>query len=113
MNKIRYKKDTTPVSRWQVWMTWVDFAGSIGGKRRPVLVTEIKGDLCKIAEISSQPPTCESDVPILDLNGAGLFTESVVRTNRIRWIPIKSLDELRGRLMSEDRQDVKVHLGVK
>ena len=108
MNKIRYKKENATPARWQVWLAYVGFEGSDGGKKRPVLVTDVRGDSCSVMEISSQPPAHESDVIILEPYWAGLNRESVIQTRKARTVRKDSLRAYLGILSDNDRRRVKV-----
>jgi len=107
MNKVRYKKEVITPTAWQIWHTYVLFEGNDYGKKRPVLVRETNGLFCTIMEITSKPPSHETDVPIDDLVTAGLGKESVVQVRKTRTIPKASLEEYRGFLSHSDRNRVK------
>ena len=107
MSKIRYKRNRPSPSAWQVWLAYVEFEGNIGGKKRPVLVTGIRGGACSIMEITSRPPEYITDVPIIDLISAGLEKESAVQTRKRRTIHRSSLIDCMGILSAEDRYTVK------
>ena len=107
MNKIRYKKEVVAPSMWQVWWACIKYDGAEGYKKRPVLVMGTKGDECTIAEMSSRPPSYDSDVPIVDLVHAGLTKESVVKTWTLRAVSKSSLKSRMGNLSYVDRDRVK------
>ena len=113
MNRIRYKKDTTSPSEWQIWLAYVKYEGESGGKKRPVLITGIGDATCSILEITSQPPIYESDIPIADLYWTGLNKESVIQTKKFRRIPKDSLLTFCGTLSNLDRRRVKDIMGVR
>lgn len=107
MNKIRLKKEYYAPSVWQVWLAYIRFEGSDGGKKRPVLVIGTNGPSCTIAEITGRPPSDAPDVPLMDLITAGLGRESAVRIDKIRTIPKDSLRSYLGKLSCADRDSVK------
>jgi len=107
MNKIRYKKNNTSPAKWQVWLTYVGFDGSEGGKKRPVLVTGVAGNSCSIMEISSQPPAYESDIPLIDPYWAGLSKESVIQTRKVSAVRKESLRLYLGDLSEDDRRRMR------
>ncbi|MDR0767792.1 MAG: type II toxin-antitoxin system PemK/MazF family toxin [Methanosarcinales archaeon] len=105
--KIPLKKKNISLSPWQVWFAYVEFDGSNGGKKRPVLVTEVKGTDCSVMEITSQPFAYITDIPIADLYSAGLNQKSVIQTRKRRVLRRGSLIEYRGKLSYEDINNVK------
>ena len=107
--KFKYnpRRSKVILSAWQVWLTYVKFEGNVGGKKRPVLVTGVKGDSCSIMEITSQIPEYITDVPITDLISAGLDKESAIQTRKRRTIQRDSLIDCMGILSVEDRYSVK------
>ena len=107
MNRIRYKKPNVRLSAWQIWLAYVRYEGSSEGKKRPVLVTEVRGDTCTVAEITSQPPAHATDVPILYMYHTGLNKDSVVQTRKRRTVPRDSLRDYMGYLTGEDIQRVR------
>ena len=107
MNKFRYKKVTVSPSAWQIWLVYVKYTGDDGGKKRPVLITEVKGDICSVIEISSQPPVYATDIFIADLCSAGLDRDSVIQIRKTRTVKISDLTDYKGILSSEDRRRVK------
>jgi len=111
MNKIRFNKEHPAPSAWQVWLTYVHFEGNEGGKKRPVLVIETNGSACKIAEITSKPPSCESDIQVADIDSAGLGRESVIQIWKTRTTPRSDLRAYLGTLSYDDRDVVKEALG--
>jgi len=113
MNKIRYKKDITAPSMWQVWWACIKYDGADGYKKRPVLVMGTDGNECTIAEMSSRSPSYKTDVPVMDLVHAGLTKESVVKTQTLRTIPKDSLRSRIGYLSYTDRDRVKSAVGTK
>jgi Growth inhibitor len=106
MTKIPLKKQPVPVP-WQVWFTYISFDGCSGGKRRPVLITEVNGSSCQVLEITSQQSRYSADVPITDLYTAGLYQNSVVKVRTTRTISKESLKECCGTLSRDDRNKVK------
>jgi len=107
MNKIRFKKEHPAPAAWQIWLTFVHFEGNDGGKKRPVLVTGTNGPSCTIAEITSKPPLCESDILITDIDSAGLGRESTIQVRKTMTIPRTSLTSYLGTLSYSDRNAVK------
>jgi mRNA-degrading endonuclease toxin of MazEF toxin-antitoxin module len=106
MKKFRYKKVEISPSVWQIWLVYVKFIGEEGGKKRPVLITDVDGEECSVMEISSQAPQYITDVLIKDLDSAGLERESVVQVRKQKTISKDSLTDYRGYLSREDRNRV-------
>jgi len=111
MNKMRFNKEHPAPVTWQVWLAYVHFEGNEGGKKRPVLVIETRGSSCTIAEITSKPPTCLTDIPISDTDTAGLGRESVIQTRKTRTISKTNLKSYLGALSYSDRNAVKDIVG--
>jgi len=107
MNKIGFNKEPPAPAVWQVWLTHVRFEGKDDGKKRPVLVTETNGPICTILEITSKAPTRASDVPVTDLDIAGLGKDSVIRVHKKQTIPRTSLGSYMGYLSYGDKNIVK------
>jgi len=107
MNRFRFKeKLITPVA-WQVWLTYIRFEGKNCGKKRPVLVTETNGSSCKVIEITGKSPSYASDIPVTDLNTAGLGMESTIQVRKTMTVPKTSLRTYMGTLSYTDRNNVK------
>ena len=111
MNKIRFKKEVITPAVWQIWLAYIRFDGSDGGKKRPVLVTETNGPSCTIAEITSKPPADVTDVPVIDISTAGLGRESVIQVRKMRTVSKTSLMTYLGTISYADRDRVKDALG--
>lgn len=88
-------------------MVFLRFDGLNEGKKRPVLVIGTNGNMCSIAEISSQPPAYTSDVELVEWNMAGLDRESIVQTGKTRTVARDSLREYKGKLSGNDIRRVK------
>ena len=111
MSKIRPNREHPDPEAWQVWLAYVHFEGNDGGKERPVLVIETNGSSCAIAEITSKPPTLESDFQVTDLRSAGLGRASVIRAGNIREISRPYLSSFMGTLSDCDRDAMKELIG--
>ena len=65
---------------YDVWLMWVEFPDHPGiGKPRPVVITEVDGDLVSgiVAKITGNTDWDEAgDVPLLDWKAEGLFNRS-------------------------------------
>lgn len=107
MNKFRFKKESVSPAVWQIWLAYVPFEGTGGGKKRPVVVIGTDGQYCTVAEMTSKPPAFVSDVAVIDLNTAGLGKESVIQTRKIRRLSKMSLSSYLGTLSNADRERVR------
>lgn len=71
---------------YDVWLMWVEFPDHPGiGKPRPVVITEVDGDLVSgiVAKITGNTDWDEAgDVPLLDWKAEGLLKPSLVRCGR-------------------------------
>jgi len=106
-NKFRFKEKRTTPAPWQVRYAYIGFEGKSGGKIRPVLVTETDGQFCTIMEITGKSPLFSSDIPITDLNTAGLRMESTIQVQKTKTVPKASLRTCLGTLSYRDRNNVK------
>ena len=71
---------------YDVWLMWVEFPDHPGiGKPRPVVITEVDGDLVSgiVAKITGNTDWDEAgDVPLLDWKAEGLLKPSLVRCSQ-------------------------------
>ena len=111
MSKTRLNREHPGPEAWQVWLAYVHFEGHDGGKERPVLVIEVNGSTCAIAEITSKPPVFESDLQVTDLHSAGLGRASVIKAGNVKKISRPYLSSFLGTLSDLDRDAMKELIG--
>lgn len=107
MNKLQAKIFNKPFSKWQIRCAYMEFEGNPGGKRRPVLITDVKGSACEVLEITSKLSACESNVRINALTYTGLDRESAVSVEKRRTIGKGHLNHYMGEMSPEDIRRVK------
>jgi mRNA-degrading endonuclease toxin of MazEF toxin-antitoxin module len=107
MNTVKSGGRTSKPRAWEVWLADVDFEGTAGHKRRPVLVLSAKGPSFTVLEITSQAPRLITDIEIRDISSAGLDKRSVIRTDKKRTIGQNGMIHKTGDLPSECRGAVK------
>lgn len=91
---------------YDVWLMWVEFPDHPGiGKPRPVVITEVDGDLVSgiVAKITGNTDWDEAgDVPLLDWKAEGLLKPSLVRCSQRFYFNRSELLQWFGRLSLRD-----------
>lgn len=95
---------------YDVWLMWVEFPDHPGiGKPRPVVITEVDGDLVSgiVAKITGNTDWDEAgDVPLLDWKAEGLLEPSLVRCSQRFYFNRSELLQWFGRLSLRDAEHV-------
>ncbi|KAA8828208.1 type II toxin-antitoxin system PemK/MazF family toxin [Bifidobacterium myosotis] len=95
---------------YDVWLMWVEFPDYPGiGKPRPVVITEVDGDLVSdiVAKVNSNTDWNETgDVPLLDWRAEGLLKPSLVRCSQRFYFGRSDLLRWFGRLSLRDAEHV-------
>ena len=95
---------------YDVWLMWVEFPDHPGiGKPRPVVITEVAGDLVSgiVAKITGNTDWDEAgDVPLLDWKAEGLLKPSLVRCSQRFYFNRSELLQWFGRLSLRDAEHV-------
>ena len=95
---------------YDVWLMWVEFPDHPGiGKPRPVVITEVDGDLVSgiVAKITGNTDWDEAgDVPLLDWKAEGLLKPSLVRCSQRFYFNRSELLQWFGRLSLRDAEHV-------